>query len=211
MKTNSKPRVDTAKEQQLQQLNNRRKSQKASGSMNPTTEFGRSLKDLLGKSAIAGQLNEEELFAATAYQLIANRFGVETAKDFKSAFRLNMADKPSRERYPSAERATKESLKFFVESTIMTREEAQSIRQLAFNAAQLDDNANKVWDSWGDTRAVTSFKKGQAIVQARLEESGNSPVVVAGSGTRSKVSSYGSEGEPPRMGRRARKRLGQEA
>jgi hypothetical protein len=212
MKTNSRQRVDTAKEQQIQQQNNRRKTQQASGSANATTEFGRSLKDLLGRSAIANQLNEEELFAATAYQLIANRFGVETAKDFKSAFRLNMADKPQRERFASPERATKESLKFFVESTIMTREEATQIRQLAFNAAQLDDNSNKVWDSWGDTRAVTSFKKGQALVQARLEESGNSPVVIAGAGGKSRVSSYGSEGQPaPRTGRRSRKRLGQEA
>jgi hypothetical protein len=211
MKTNSKARLDIAKDQQLNQANNRKVKAKSSGSARPTTEFGRTLKDLLGRAAIAGQLNEEELFAATTYQLIANRFGEQTAKDFKSAFRLNMTDKPQRERYASPERATKESLKFFVDSTIMTAEEAKSIRQLAFNAAQLDDNHDKVWDSWGDTRAVTSFRRGQNLVQERLEESGNSPVVIAGSGNRSKTASYGDEGNPPRIGRKARRRLGQEA
>jgi hypothetical protein len=211
MKTNSRPRLDTGQEQQIEQVNRRKKGASRAGSTRPTTEFGRTLKDLLGKAAISGELNEEELFAATTYQLIANRFGEQTAKDFKSAFRLNMADKPKRERFASPERATNEALKFFVESTIMTQEEARGIKQLAFNAAQLDDNAGKLWDSWGNTRAVTSFRRGQTLVQSRLEESGNSPVVITGSGNRSKAASYGEESKPATTGRRARKRLGQEA
>ncbi len=209
MKTNNKTRVEPRTEQQLEQLNARKKRQKASGGASPTTEFGRSLKDLLGRPAIAGQVNEEELFAATTYQLIANRFGEQTAKDFKSAFRLNMVDKPNGERYPSAERATKESLKFFVQSTIMTETEARGIRELAFSAAQLDDNDSKVWDSWGDSKAVTSFRKGQTLVQGRLEESGNAPVSIA-SRKKEGMSAY-QETSPAPKGKRSRKKVGQEA
>jgi hypothetical protein len=209
MKTNSKPRVEPRTENQLEQLNTRKKRQKARGNGNPTTEFGRSLKDLLGKPAIAGQLNEEELFAATTYQLIANRFGEQTAKDFKSAFRLNMVDKPARERFSSPERATKESLKFFVESTIMTKEEARGIRELAFSAAQLDDDSTKVWDSWGNTRAVTSFSKGQTLVQGRLEESGEAPVSIA-SRKKEGMSAY-QESSPTPQAKRSRKKVGRQA
>lgn len=209
MKTNNKPRIEPRQESQLEQLNTRKRRQKARGSNNPTTEFGRSLRDLLGRPAIAGQLNEEELFAATTYQLIANRFGEQTAKDFKSAFRLNMVDKPARERFASPERATKESLKFFVESTIMTREEARGIRELAFSAAQLDDDHTKVWDSWGETRAVTSFRRGQTLVQGRLEESGEAPVSIA-SRRREGMSAY-QESDPPPQGKRSRRKVRREA
>lgn len=143
----------------------------------PTTEFGRTLKDLLGKTYQPTKVNEEELFAATAHQLIFNRYGSRAADDFKSAFKLNMADKPRTERVPSAERAAKESLKFFVSSTLITKEEAMQIRQLAFTTCQLDENLDVAWDGIGDTKAVTSFTTGEKLVQGRLEASGNAPLI----------------------------------
>jgi hypothetical protein len=204
LKSNPVTRRETA--QDLLSVGNKRR--KPSRSSTPTTDFGRTLKDLLGNTFQPGQVNEEELFAATTHQLILNRYGASVAEDFKSAFRLNMADKPPSERFASAERATKESLKFFVNSTLMTREEAQQIRQLAFAASQLDDNLDVAWDSLGDTKAITSFADGEKLVQGRLEASGNAPITASRRG-RSKaatVEGYGSQtaSRPRRAGGKVR-------
>jgi hypothetical protein len=196
MKMDSRDRVAARAEQPDGVVTTRKSTRIRKASSKPTTEFGRTLKDLFGKTAIPGQVNEEELFAAAAHQLIKNKFGAQSAEDFKSAFRLNMVDKPKTERFSSPERAAKETLRFFVKATLLTREEARSIRSLAFEVAQLDDNKEKVWDSWGETRAVTSFRRGQELVQSRLEASGNAPVA-ATSTSQAKMAAYG--GEKPRM------------
>ena len=191
-------------------LNVRNQQRKPSRSPTPTTEFGRTLKDLLGKTYEPTQVNEEELFAATTHQLILNRYGASIAEDFKSAFKLNLVDKPPGEKVSSPDRATKESRRFFVKSTLITKEEARQIRQLAFTSAQLDDNSDFVWDSMGDTRAVTSFSKGEKLVQGRLEASGNAPVIASRRGRRSKTDNYGATAEAP-QGRRSRGRVKQSA
>ena len=193
MKISPKLKLAARKEPTQEALSVRNQRRKPSRSSTPTTEFGRTLRDLLGNTFKPGEVNEEELFAATAHQLIKNRFGDSIAKDFRSAFKLNMADKPPTERFASAERATKESLKFFVDSTLMTREEAKQIRDLAFASAQLDDNLDAAWDSIGDTKATTSFRAGERLIQGRLEASGNAPVT-ASSRTKVAALNYGQTG-----------------
>jgi hypothetical protein len=163
--------------------------------MSPATEFGRTLKDLLGKTYQPGNLSEEELFAATAYQLVFNRYGASVAQDFRSAFKLNMADKLPTERFSSAERATNQTFRFFINSTILSRDEVKEIRTLAFNTAQLDDNLEVAWDSFGDTRAVTSFTKGEKLVQQRLESSGNAPITLNRKTNGKKAAGYGTQAE----------------
>lgn len=196
MKMSPKLKVAARQEHSQEALSVRNQRRKPSRSTTPTTEFGRTLRDLLGNTFKPGEVNEEELFAATTHQLIKNRFGTSIANDFKSAFKLNMADKPATEKFASAERATKESLKFFVDSTLMTREEARQIRELAFASAQLDDNIDEAWDSMGDTKATTSFLNGEKLVQGRLEASGNAPVTAS---SKSKVTAltYGAGGSSP--------------
>jgi hypothetical protein len=216
MRMDSRDRVAARAEQPDGVVTTRKGTRKRRGSSTPTTEFGRTLKDLFGKTANPGEVNEEELFAAAAHQLVKNKFGAQSAEDFKSAFRLNMVDKPKTERFSSPERAAKETLKFFVKATLLTKEEAKSIRSIAFEVAQLDDNKGKVWDSWGETRAVTSFRRGQELVQSRLEASGNAPVAPAAE-SRAKMARYG--GEQPRTesstrtggGRSRRGKITQEA
>lgn len=198
MTISSKPRSRIRQETSPDLLTVRNQRRKPSRSSTPTTDFGRTLKDLLGSTFKPGEVNEEELFAATTHQLILNRYGSTVAEDFKSAFKLNIADKPPSERVASAERAAKESLKFFVNSTLMTREEAQQIRQLAFTTAQLDDNVDVAWDSMGDTRAVTSFASGEKLVQGRLEASGNAPITISrkSKGKAQAMGEYGSPAAP---------------
>ncbi|MFO0416156.1 MAG: hypothetical protein ACK5Y6_02605, partial [Pseudomonadota bacterium] len=185
-------------------LTTRKLTTKSISSKQVTTEFGKSLRSLLGKTAVSGQVNEEELFAATTHQLIKNRFGENLAKDFRSAFKLNMADKPDTERFSSAERAAKQSLRFFVDSTLMTKEDAQQIRTLATNLSQLGENDSKLWDSWGDTKATTSISRGQTLVQGRLEQTGNAPVTSSGK-QQASVSTYSNteNATAPRSNRRS--------
>lgn len=211
MKIQSKIKAAVRREPDQDVLNVRNQRRKPTRSTTPATEFGRTLNDLLGKTFQPGEVNEEELFAATTHQLIFNRYGATVAEDFKSAFKLNMADKPPRERFASAERATKESLKFFVRSTLITREEAQQIRQLAFTAAQLDDNIDFLWDSIGDTKATTSFAKGERLVQERLEASGNAPVIASRRSRKAGAAEeYAATAEAPKA-RRGRGRVKQSA
>lgn len=202
MKISSRVKAAQRREPTQDALSVGNQRRKPSRSTTPTTEFGRTLKDLLGKTFQPTEVNEEELFAATTHQLILNRYGTTIAEDFKSAFKLNMADKPPTERVASPERATRESLKFFVRSTLITREEAQQIRELALTSSQLDDNLEAVWDSLGDTRAVTSFRKGETLVQGRLEASGNAPITVNRRARASSAEGYAAEAAPrPRRGR----------
>lgn len=174
---------------------NRNQAKNSLRTMSPATEFGKTLKDLLGKTYQPGNLSEEELFAATAYQLVFNRYGASVAQDFRSAFKLNMADKLETERFSSAERATKQTFRFFVNSTILSRDEVKEIRTLAFNTAQLDDNLDEAWDSFGDTRAVTSFTKGEKLVQQRLEASGNAPITLNRRTNSKSAAAYGRQSE----------------
>lgn len=201
MKMRPKLKVAARLEHSQEALSVRNQRRKPSRSTTPTTEFGRTLRDLLGNTFKPGEVNEEELFAATTHQLIKNRFGDSVAKDFKSAFKLNMADKPTTEKFASAERATKESLKFFVDSTLMTREEARQIRELAFASAQLDDNIDEAWDSIGDTKSTTSFVNGEKLVQGRLEASGNAPAIAS---AKSKMTAQNYGQGTPASGRKAR-------
>lgn len=157
-------------------LSSRNRRRKPSRVTTPTTEFGKTFQRLTGQKDINAKVNEEELFAGTVYQLVKNRFGDSVAQDFRSAYRLNLVDKPATERVASAERAAKDTLKFFVSSTLMTKEEARDIRATAFEIAQMDDNKDALWDSIGDTKAVVSADRGTRIIQQRLEQGGNTPV-----------------------------------
>lgn len=148
-----------------------RRTRPAPGEME-MTEFGRTIQSLLGKKGPNEKVSEEGLFAAAIFSQIKSKFGSEMAKDFKSTFKLTKVDKLSNERIPSAERAAKEALKFFVRATIITKEEARSIRSIATQVAQLDDKA-PLWDGvrgLDNSIAVTSFGIAQVQIQQRLAE-----------------------------------------
>lgn len=200
MKTRSMRSRRTRNQQRIDHVTARQRKRIQSQRIKSYNEFGNTLKNLLGSSAVKGKLSEEELFAATAHQLVKNRYGSQMGKDFRSVFRLSMADKPATERYASAERAAKETLRFFRDSTLLTREQVREVRQLAFSTAQLDDNARKLWDNWGDTKAVTRNKRGQELIQSRLEELGESPVT-----STERKTAYADEA--PTRNRRARRRF----
>jgi len=188
MKTKTKIALPVDNRQTLQALSRRKGGRKPSKVTEPANEFGKTLQSLMGKKDQASQINEEELFAGTMYQLVKNRFGDSIAGDFKSAYQLSLVDKPGKERVASAERAAKDTLKFMVSSTLISREDARAIQDQAFQAAQIDGNSDFLWDSIGDTKAVTSVARGSRLVQKRLEDSGDTPVATASRSAHSKKS-----------------------
>ncbi len=161
----------TSKIAQVALLAEQRRTRPAPGEME-MTEFGRTIQSLLGKKSPNEKVSEEALFAAAVFSQIKSKFGSEMAQDFKATFKLSKVDKLSTERNPSAERAAKEALKFFVRATIITKEEARSIRNIATQVAQLDDKA-PLWDGvrgLDNSIAVTSFGIAQVQIQQRLAE-----------------------------------------
>lgn len=153
-------------------LSHRRPSRKPGRAEEPSTDFGKTLQSLLGKKQSDQKVSEEEIYAAIILQQLKDKYGSQYTSDWKSTFKLNAFDKPSKEKFASAERAANDSMKFFVESTLLTEEEAKSMKATAFSLAQLDDRTDKLWDHQGGDRentvAVTSFSNAQKLIQERL-------------------------------------------
>lgn len=136
----------------------------------PPNEFGSTLEKLLGNKFAKSRVNEEEIYAALVLHQLKEQFGGQYSVDFRATYKLNAFDKPKGETFASAERAANDSLKFFVESTLLTEEQAQAIKDKAFALAQLDNNKTALWDGTGDTKADTSFTNAQRLIQARLDQ-----------------------------------------
>lgn len=143
----------------------------------PSTDFGKTLQSLLGKKQGEQKVSEEEIYAAAILHQLKTK-GDQYTSDWKATYKLNAFDKPSKEKVASAERAANDSMKFFVESTLLTDDEAKAIKQKAFDMAQLDDKTGKLWDHIGgdkeNTIAVTSFSNAQKLIQERLDAQSSS-------------------------------------
>lgn len=136
----------------------------------PSNEFGATLEDLLGNKYAKTKVSEEEIYAALILYQLKDKFGEQHYEDWKATFKLNAFDKPKNERFSSAERAANDSMKFFTDSTLLTNEEAQAIKDKAFALAQIDKNKGKLYDHTGDTVAVSNFSNAQRLMQARLNK-----------------------------------------
>ena len=140
----------------------------------PSNEFGKTLESLLGNKFGKSKVSEEEIYAALIFHQLKTTFGKQFANDWKSTFDLSALDKPISERKASAERSANDALKFFVESTLITKDQAKEIKRTAFELAQLDDNKGQLWDDTGGgedkTIAVASFANAQKLIQRRLDD-----------------------------------------
>jgi hypothetical protein len=136
----------------------------------PANDFGATLEDLLGNKYEKSKVSEEEIYAALILYQIKDKFGSQYYEDWKATYKLNAFDKPKNESFASAERAANDSMKFFTDSTLLTEDEAQAIKDKAFALAQIDKNKGKLWDHAGDTVAVSNFSNAQRLMQARLNK-----------------------------------------
>ncbi len=159
----------TVQNTDVQAVSAQPKRKKAEAATAETTDFGRVIQTMLGRKGASTEMSEEDLFAAATFKVIKELHGVELARDFKSAFKLARIEKLPNEIVASNERATKEALNFFVKSTILTKEQANQIRDIAAQVCQLD-NKQAIWDEFGKTKAVTTFADAQVTIQERLAE-----------------------------------------
>lgn len=122
---------------------------KAKTSSAPETAFGKTFESLMGRTKAQEKASEEELFAGALGQQIKDQFGVNVFKDFQISFKIGMTERAPGHSLPSAERAAKLAVRDLVNSQQLTREQAISLKSIAFEAAQLDGNADALYDGIG--------------------------------------------------------------
>ena len=142
------------------------------------TELNTAVGNYISKSGLSQDPNNNASYSLVIQltqraQQIKDKYGDQYTSDWKATFKLNSFDKPSREKVASSERAANDSMKFFVESTLLTADEAKAIKDKAFSVAQLDNRTDKLWDNTGGgtdkTIANTSFSNAQKLIQERLD------------------------------------------
>lgn len=117
-------------------------------------DFDTVLQDLLGTDTTK-EVSEEELFAALLVERITAVKGSEAGAAFKSALQTAETEMTSANGYVPYEEAARKALQEYQEAGSLTSEEADYIHAEAFEAAQLDDNANALYDSISGTNDET--------------------------------------------------------
>lgn len=121
----------------------------------PSKPFEQVFQNLMGKRVAGSEVNEEELFAASIGQQVRQLIGVDAYTEFKLSFKIGMSDAAPGRGGPSAERSAKLALRDLVKAGTLTEQQATDIRDIAFAAAQLDDDATKLFDGKGDDSDAT--------------------------------------------------------
>ena len=116
----------------------------------------------------ANNVNEEELFAGIIKERLTKLKGADVAAKYDTALAAEKT-KLTENGYVPVEQAAENALKSLVESKDLTADEAAQIRAESFEAAQLDDNTDKLFDSIGSEKDKTVAVMGleQAIERAR--------------------------------------------
>jgi len=100
-------------------------------------------------------LNEEQLFAALIEERLTTLKGAENAKAYHQLFTSHQGSMVYANGTPKIEEAARAALSDLVAKGTLTTEEAEKIHAQAFRAAQIDGNSKALYDSFGDTMAVT--------------------------------------------------------
>ncbi len=118
-----------------------------------------------------GQVNEEQLFSALINERLTDMKGSNVALEYQNRFAENQKQLQFPNGYIPLETSARNALESLADDGFLSREEAENIHSQAFKAAQIDDNKNALYDSFGsrfdDTIAVTMVK--MAIEAAESE------------------------------------------
>jgi hypothetical protein len=101
------------------------------------------------------KINEEQLFAALIEERLTTLKGAENAKAYHQLFTSYQESMVYAKGSPKTEEAARAALSDLVTKGTLTTEEAEKIHAQAFRAAQIDGNSKSLYDSFGDTMAVT--------------------------------------------------------
>ncbi len=110
------------------------------------------------------EINEEQLFSAIIAERLENMKGSEGLASYQESFEKHLSAMAYANGYVPVEDAARAALNDLVVQGLLSLEEAESIHAQSFQAAQLDDNHNALYDSLGSTMAVT-------MVELALESS----------------------------------------
>lgn len=123
-------------------------SKKGAAPLSKSSEFNTFLQGVLTPDA-ANKVSEEELFSAIVQERIKNAKGDETLKKFQETLTQTKDSMRKPDGFVPAEEATKAALIKAREAGLLSKEEADKIYSEAFQAAQLDDNKEILYDSKG--------------------------------------------------------------
>ncbi len=129
------------------------------------TSFSDVLMDFLPTEA-GQEINEEQLFSAVIAERLEGLKGSEALDSYKVSLEEHLAAMKHPNGYVPVEDASRAALNDMVDKGILSIEEAESIHAQAFQAAQLDDNHEALYDSLGSTMAV-------AMIEMALKSSTN--------------------------------------
>ncbi len=140
----------------------------------PVQTFTETFNDIIGKTRGTSKVNEEQLYGASVAQELLKQKGLDTYTEFSLAFKINMSESIPGRRAPSAEYSTNQALRELRKGGFLSRDEVLAIRRKSFEAAQLDTNARRLWDSSGGaekdgTVAEQSFTKAVQLISERLD------------------------------------------
>ncbi|MEN8189590.1 MAG: hypothetical protein ABFS19_07070 [Thermodesulfobacteriota bacterium] len=110
------------------------------------------------------QVNEEQLFSALIAERLTTQVGENAAKDYRHYLEERIAEMTRSDGYVPVEDASRAALKDLVDNDVVSNREAEEIHAQAFQAAQLDSNAEAIFDGMGSTVAV-------AMVEMALQSS----------------------------------------
>ncbi len=101
------------------------------------------------------EINEEQLFSAIVAERVEGLKGTEALEQYQESFESYLSSMEQSNGYVPVEDAARAALDALYEDGVLSLDEAESIHAESFQAAQLDDNTDALYDSLGSTIAVT--------------------------------------------------------
>jgi hypothetical protein len=132
----------------------------------------------------AAEINEEELYSSLVGERIAFLKSDEIAAQYQEALSAAKGEHTRADGYVFVEDATNSAIEKLVADGVLTAEEAGSVKDQAFMAAQLDGNAEALYDGRGSgedpTIAVESMETALIAAQAMLLKLNDNPELATG-------------------------------
>ena len=134
------------------------------------SDFSSIMEGLINTDA-QNNVNEEELFSALVTERIDSLKGADAAAEFQTKLEEQCQALRRADGVVPFEQATENALQAMVDSEAITEEEASVIHAQAFEAAQLDDNHDALYDSRGSEGDITvaMMDLDSALEMARLK------------------------------------------
>ncbi|MCB0337158.1 MAG: hypothetical protein KDD62_12660, partial [Bdellovibrionales bacterium] len=140
-----------------------------SSSSESSQDFSTQLARLLSPDP-ANNINEEELYAGLIEERIGATKGEEAAQAFAESFAAKKAEMARGDGYIPVEDAANAALEEMVASGALSADEAKTIGDQAFQAAQLDDNLDALYDSRGGGNDPTIATASMEVALAKAKD-----------------------------------------